>query len=380
MKRSALGFTLVELLVVIAIIAILAVVGMAVFTNVQKSARDAKRKEDVQVIAKAYEANYMNQGGYVGVGDTNFASGKIPAPPEGTQGGNNGAYFSVVASDKSGFKVCAALEANPSRVCNTPSINCSCVGSSQGTIASGTPISGDNSSYGLGGSTPSSCDPNGTLLSGLVGYWKMDESTSPYKDISFNNKDLIWNGGVSSITGKFLSAGGFNGSTSYALNNSGGYLPTGGNPRTLTFWFKANTGMTSENIAVGYGCISEGYLCNSIDVGKYVGAFANTSNIGIHLESCYVGGPATPAVTTEWHLYTAVFNGNNTITFYVDGQNPLTVTPGCTINTSLGSGISVGVGRWGYYNGLLDDIRIFNRALAQQEVSALYNSGNGCVP
>lgn len=50
------GFTLIELLVVISIIAILSVIGITVFSGVQKGARDAKRKADVQAIATALEA------------------------------------------------------------------------------------------------------------------------------------------------------------------------------------------------------------------------------------------------------------------------------------------------------------------------------------
>lgn len=144
------GFTLVELLIVIAILAILAVIGTVVFSNVSKGARDAKRKEDVNAIAKAYETNYSN--GYITLTSANFASGSIPTPPEGNIGGNNGTYFNVIATDGSGFKVCAALEKNPSRVCNTSSSNCFCIGSAQGTINVSSPLTGDHSDLGLGGS------------------------------------------------------------------------------------------------------------------------------------------------------------------------------------------------------------------------------------
>lgn len=52
------GFTLVELLVVVAIIAILAVIGLTIFTNLQKGARDARRKADLDTIAKAMEVHF----------------------------------------------------------------------------------------------------------------------------------------------------------------------------------------------------------------------------------------------------------------------------------------------------------------------------------
>lgn len=67
MKKN--GFTLVELLVVITIIAILATIGFTIFTNTQKSARDAKRRADIDAIATAMEVNYgrFTGGQYAGL-------------------------------------------------------------------------------------------------------------------------------------------------------------------------------------------------------------------------------------------------------------------------------------------------------------------------
>jgi prepilin-type N-terminal cleavage/methylation domain-containing protein len=76
------GFTLVELLVAIAIIAILAVIGLTVFTGLQRSARDAQRRSDVEAIGKAMEANYdQTTAQYPALLATMFAAGKIPVDP-----------------------------------------------------------------------------------------------------------------------------------------------------------------------------------------------------------------------------------------------------------------------------------------------------------
>lgn len=52
------GFTLIELLVVITIIAILSIVGIVVYTSTLKSARIAKRIEDLRAIKNALEVYY----------------------------------------------------------------------------------------------------------------------------------------------------------------------------------------------------------------------------------------------------------------------------------------------------------------------------------
>lgn len=74
------GFTLVELLVVISIIAILSVIGITVFSGVQKSARDARRRVDINSIANAMEVNKTTADYSVPKTDQ-FAGGSIPHDP-----------------------------------------------------------------------------------------------------------------------------------------------------------------------------------------------------------------------------------------------------------------------------------------------------------
>lgn len=87
------GFTLIELMVVIAIIAILSVIGITVFSSVQKSARDAKRRLDGKAIALALEQYKLQNGLYPQAGWV-YSDGSEPWIP-----GLDGTYMQEVPKD-----------------------------------------------------------------------------------------------------------------------------------------------------------------------------------------------------------------------------------------------------------------------------------------
>lgn len=128
--KNLQGFTLIELLVVITIIAILSVVGMTVFTGVQKNAREAGRRGDIDAIVKALEVN-KTASGYQFLNANQFANGAIPAtdpqarpycistaagaadPTTWTTScptGWSAVSSTVPAANSTSFKVCAATE------------------------------------------------------------------------------------------------------------------------------------------------------------------------------------------------------------------------------------------------------------------------------
>lgn len=78
-NKSSKGFTLMELLVVISIIAIMAAIGFTVFNNAQRNARDARRRSEVDSIAKALEIKKVpNATTYSVLAPTDFVNGVIP--------------------------------------------------------------------------------------------------------------------------------------------------------------------------------------------------------------------------------------------------------------------------------------------------------------
>lgn len=68
-----------ELLVVVTIIAILSVIGITIFSVAQTNARDARRKADIDAIAKALETNRApGTVYYLALLQTYFSSGIVP--------------------------------------------------------------------------------------------------------------------------------------------------------------------------------------------------------------------------------------------------------------------------------------------------------------
>jgi len=75
------------------------------------------------------------------------------------------------------------------------------------------------------------------------------------------------------------------------------------------------------------------------------------------------------------HHLAGVFNGTH-ITLYVDGTPsdwyPVTQTPSAAITNHLYIGSS---GTRGHYNGTIDEVKVYNRALSAAEILAEYQAG-----
>lgn len=115
MKKN--GFSLIELLVVVTILAILFTIGIAAFRNVSGNARDAKRKADVDSIAKVLESQFNSDTGQypASLQTYYFTSGSIPQKPE------SGDYDTNWNADNTGYQVCATLDDGSTTYCKKSS-------------------------------------------------------------------------------------------------------------------------------------------------------------------------------------------------------------------------------------------------------------------
>lgn len=125
------GFTLIELLVVVVIAGILSVIGLTYYGGIRGLGDDARKKSEIDAIAKAYETTFNDRSGYKVLSGIDFTSGGLPAPPEG------GSYTFVSGPNSSSangnnFKVCATLKGGAPG-CSESSSICYCRTSYQGS-------------------------------------------------------------------------------------------------------------------------------------------------------------------------------------------------------------------------------------------------------
>lgn len=143
------------------------------------------------------------------------------------------------------------------------------------------------------------------------------------------------------------------------------YGITGNNPRTIETWIK--TGVTNKNIAV-WGSNSSGK--------RFTFRVDATGGLRVEISGGYVIG-ATNVADDNWHHVAVVFNGVdlNDISFYVDGQLDANVQiSNLAVNTDNGSIVQISKGYYDrYWNGNLDDIRIWSAALDETTIQHYKN-------
>jgi len=226
--------------------------------------------------------------------------------------------------------------------------------------------------YNLGGnkSAVSSTATSTTgYNNGLVGKWTFDGkntnwATGAVTDSSGagNNGQIVAMATSSAVAGKVGQALSFDGVNDYidvsnaAFNN----LPATYN-FTVSFWFKSEIFNTSSAAVTFEG---------TDDIVIY----PNNSVIGPRIYWRNLGGNIISALSTQnrsWHHLVFTSRDSNDHVLYVDGIQ----VGNSTATGSVGPFSYLYIGKYPgqQYNGLIDDVRVYNRALSATEILQLYN-------
>ncbi len=213
---------------------------------------------------------------------------------------------------------------------------------------------------------------------GLVGSWSFDEGSGIYAgDGSGNgNSGTMKNATAATcgsngacpdwVDGKFRKALRFDGIGDYVnVPNNPTLNPT--SEITISAWTKAS-GYTPTGFSYTGLLRKESQYLLTFDNGgakvyrTYVnlGGWNATANSG------------TPVQLNEWHLVTGTYDGSN-IRIFIDGLLKNTNTrPIFPIGTSTNN-LNIGTAGWGnpvngyFFNGIIDEVRIWNKALSPDE-------------
>jgi prepilin-type N-terminal cleavage/methylation domain-containing protein len=230
----------------------------------------------------------------------------------------------------------------------------------------------------------------------LVGYWSLNEGTGSTSgvtkayDWSGNGNNGTWYGTAIGTNGYYSPgnlqnwAGAFDGTSTYVSANATA-LPIGSNPRTYAAWFNLATLPPSGGNMIFHQGPNGGVNNFRVYVQSLSSSLGTCSSNSYTVDgSGNVGAVVanfTPSLGT-WHYLVEVLPAGqtnfNSVLLYLDG-NLLTncYTSSQTVNTNATSGLAIGEIPGGYdkFNGLLDDLRIYNRALSAAQVAAMYNGG-----
>lgn len=208
-----------------------------------------------------------------------------------------------------------------------------------------------------------------TLVDGCVAYWKLDESSGDAID-SVNGYDGTVYGCTQGVDGKINTCYSFDGNDYIEKSFESSLNP---DIFSVSLWVKSDgpdgqyhSPITSRDITPQRGYII--YQGNNNKWEFWIGT-------GVAWATIYGNN-----VTTNWIHLVAVYDGTN-MRLYENGI--LTAGPSANSfskNTvrpiRIGTGSTEGAPQL-FFNGLIDEIGLWNKALSPEEVTTLYNDGSG---
>ena len=226
---------------------------------------------------------------------------------------------------------------------------------------------------GGGGDIPGGGIDYKFVTSGLVSYWSFDQSSikgNIVEDLWGTNNGIIM-GGARVTTGKAGEALDFDGTDDHVDCGDGASLNIT-NSITVEFWINPRNGAVNGHVVSKGQWGAGGYWV------QHGGALANETNfIYFYAQNVYQGGIAPKDTTTvnTWQHIVVTYDGAS-IKAYKDGV---------LVNSEVANDIikpssrKLMIGKYAaanlnYFNGILDEIRLYNRALTAAEVQQNYSA------
>ena len=213
---------------------------------------------------------------------------------------------------------------------------------------------------------------------GMVHYWKLDETSGSTYEDSYGDLEASCSSCPSPVTGTVGGAQSFNASENdeVQIPDDGAFDWGADDSFTVEYWMNTSSSTSGNRVIVGrdggptqlhwwIGCDNNGtarfQLKDTSNHGRYIGGIGPTLNDG------------------DWHLIAAVRDdaaGMNII--YVDGA--VVDTAYYNYTADFAESVPVNLGYIDLsdnynYDGLVDEVALYDRALSQSEIQAHYTDG-----
>ena len=213
---------------------------------------------------------------------------------------------------------------------------------------------------------------------GLVAAYSFDEGAgTTVTDRSGNGNTGRIVGALWTTVGKYGKALSFNGVGSYVdLGNPASLQLTGS--MTWSAWINAAANPADDGEIVAKSDNGPGWqIKTSPDTGPHTFGVAVSASGGLRTQRY----STTVRALNTWYHVAGVYNASaRTLDVYINGVLDDGVLVGAVPAAQVNSSVNVNIGRrtGGYYfNGVIDEVRIYNRALTQSEIQADMNTPLG---
>ncbi|KKP69846.1 hypothetical protein A2X44_05265 [candidate division CPR3 bacterium GWF2_35_18] len=236
------------------------------------------------------------------------------------------------------------------------------------------------SGAGFSGSTANfGADDTNYLNQGLTGHWKLDETASPSIDVSGNSNNGTWNGNATYTTGKYGNSISLDGIGDYVIigDPASGVLDFNTNDFTVSAWIKNSQTLAGDDNIYG---ITNKYSSNNsagwslcLRGGVYKGLLLRIGASDGLQDIIPTNSQNNLLSNGNWH-FVAATRKNGIISLFIDG----TLVGSATGNKSTSNSSNQIIGNYDQtgtysFNGLIDEIRIYNKNLSPIEIYKLYN-------
>jgi hypothetical protein len=207
-----------------------------------------------------------------------------------------------------------------------------------------------------------------TLLDGLISYWKLDETGAGADAVDEMSAHTLTNtSATTNQSGKIGTSFSFDGSTSYLGSIDATYEFT--NAFSISLWFNTSTTDTEMHLLSNYYFAPSGY---TIGINADNTFKARAYNVAATPTSASVNSTAT--VTSGAWVHAIVTFGSGYLRIYLNGSAD-GVSSLWSNNMAYEAQNRLRVGlRYDelFFNGLIDEVLIYNRALTESEITELF--------